>query len=82
MKSSQGFVKPQDLQYLACGCSSGEEVISMAILLREMGIHNDVQLYATDLDTTILEKAKSATYLAKNMDLNEKNYIVLKANGR
>jgi chemotaxis protein methyltransferase CheR len=57
------------------GCSSGEEVLSMAILLKEMGIHNDVSLFATDLDVNILEKAKSATYPAKNMELNEKNYI-------
>lgn len=57
------------------GCSSGEEVLSMAILLKEMGIHNDVSLFATDLDVNILEKAKTATYPAKNMELNEKNYI-------
>ncbi|HTH55727.1 MAG TPA: protein-glutamate O-methyltransferase CheR [Cyclobacteriaceae bacterium] len=57
------------------GCSSGEEVLSMAILLKEMGIHNDVSLYATDLDVNVLERAKSASYPAKNMDLNEKNYI-------
>lgn len=57
------------------GCSSGEEVLSMAILLKEMGIHQNVQLYATDLDVNILEKAKTATYPLKNMDLNEKNYI-------
>lgn len=57
------------------GCSSGEEVISMAIVLREMGIHNDVQLYATDLDVNILDKAKQASYPIKNMELNEKNYI-------
>lgn len=57
------------------GCSSGEEVLSMAILLKEMGILDSVQLYATDLDTTILERARSATYSMKNMELNEKNYI-------
>ncbi|QOI97329.1 MAG: protein-glutamate O-methyltransferase CheR [Flammeovirgaceae bacterium] len=57
------------------GCSSGEEVLSMAILLKEMGIHQDVQLYATDLDTNILERAKSGTCSIKNMELNEKNYI-------
>lgn len=57
------------------GCSSGEEVLSMAIVLKEMGILQDVQLYATDLDTTILEKAKVASYPIKNMELNEKNYI-------
>jgi chemotaxis protein methyltransferase CheR len=57
------------------GCSSGEEVLSMAIVLKEMGIHQDVQLFATDLDVNILEKAKAATYPIKNMELNEKNYI-------
>lgn len=57
------------------GCSSGEEVYSMVILLKEMGILQDVNLYATDLDVNILEKAKSGTYPIKNMELNEKNYI-------
>jgi chemotaxis protein methyltransferase CheR len=63
------------------GCSSGEEVLSMAILLKEMGIHQDVSLYATDLDVNILEKAKSASYPIKNMELNEKNYIRLEGKG-
>jgi chemotaxis protein methyltransferase CheR len=57
------------------GCSSGEEVLSMAILLKEMGIENDVTLYATDLDVNILEKAKQGVYPVKNMELNEKNYV-------
>jgi chemotaxis protein methyltransferase CheR len=57
------------------GCSSGEEVLSMTIVLKEMGIHQDVQIFATDLDVNILEKAKLATYPIKNMELNEKNYI-------
>jgi chemotaxis protein methyltransferase CheR len=57
------------------GCSSGEEVLSMTIVLQELGILQDVQIFATDLDTTILEKAKLATYPIKNMELNEKNYI-------
>jgi chemotaxis protein methyltransferase CheR len=63
------------------GCSSGEEVLSMAIMLKEMGIHQDVSLYATDLDVNILEKAKMATYPIKNMELNEKNYIRLEGKG-
>ncbi len=63
------------------GCSSGEEVISMTIVLQELGILNDVQIFATDLDTTILEKAKSASYPIKNMELNEKNYIRYEGKG-
>ncbi len=65
----------QQFRILHAGCSSGEEVLSMAILLREMGIHNDVSITATDIDTTILDKARGAAYPIKNMELNEKNYI-------
>ena len=57
------------------GCSSGEEVISMSILLHEMGIADKVNIIATDIDKPILQKAMSREYSLKNMDLNEKNYI-------
>lgn len=57
------------------GCSSGEEVVSMSILLKEMGIIDDVTIIATDLDVNILDRARAASYPVKNMDLNEKNYI-------
>ncbi|HYF67140.1 MAG TPA: protein-glutamate O-methyltransferase CheR [Ohtaekwangia sp.] len=63
------------------GCSSGEEVISMAIMLKEMGILHDVSIIATDLDLNILDKAKMATYPIKNMELNEKNYIRFQGTG-
>jgi chemotaxis protein methyltransferase CheR len=57
------------------GCSSGEEVLTMCIMLKEMGILHDVTMIATDLDVNILERAKTGIYPAKNMELNEKNYI-------
>ncbi|MDX1903279.1 MAG: protein-glutamate O-methyltransferase CheR [Thermonemataceae bacterium] len=56
------------------GCSSGEEVYSMAILLEEMGILDDVRIVATDIDHVILDKAREARYHLKNMELNSKNY--------
>jgi len=57
------------------GCSSGEEVFSMAIMLKEMGLLQKASIIATDLDKEILKKAKSGKYTLKNMELNEKNYI-------
>lgn len=57
------------------GCSSGEEVLTMCIILKEMGILQDVTITATDLDATILKRAQAATYAIKNMEMNEKNYI-------
>ena len=57
------------------GCSSGEEVYSMAILLKELGILEDSKIIATDIDDQILERARSGVYSARNMELNEKNYV-------
>ncbi|MCG8476378.1 MAG: protein-glutamate O-methyltransferase CheR [Cytophagales bacterium] len=57
------------------GCSSGEEVYSMAIMLSEMGLLDRVTIIATDLDKGILEKARKGEYALRNMELNKKNYI-------
>jgi len=57
------------------GCSSGEEVMSMCILLKEMGILHKANIIATDIDKPILAKANKGQVPVKNMELNEKNYI-------
>jgi chemotaxis protein methyltransferase CheR len=57
------------------GCSSGEEVVAMCILLDELGMIDDVSITATDLDETMLSRAKSNRYPMKNMELNARNYI-------
>ncbi len=44
------------------GCSSGEEVYSMAILLMEEGLYDRTQIYATDFNHQILMKAKEGIY--------------------
>ncbi|WP_027000573.1 CheR family methyltransferase [Eisenibacter elegans] len=56
------------------GCSSGEEVFSMAIVLQEMKALDRVQIVASDIDTAIINKAKEGKYPIKNMELNQKNY--------
>jgi chemotaxis protein methyltransferase CheR len=58
------------------GCSSGEEVYSMCILLKENGWLDKAKIWATDIDENIISKAKNAKYSLKNMqEVNEKNYI-------
>lgn len=44
------------------GCSAGQEVYSMSILLEEEGIKDRAQIYATDFNEMILEKAKAGIY--------------------
>ena len=57
------------------GCSSGEEAVSMQILLEEMGLRHKVTAYATDIDTAILRKAQTGIYSMKNYELNNSNYL-------
>ncbi|HPE87330.1 MAG: protein-glutamate O-methyltransferase CheR [Bacteroidales bacterium] len=44
------------------GCSTGEEVYSMAILLQEEGLLNRVQIYATDFNQAVLQKAREGIF--------------------
>ena len=44
------------------GCSTGEEVYSMAILLKEEGLYERTQIYATDFNEAVLQKAKDGIY--------------------
>lgn len=44
------------------GCSTGEEVYSFAILLHEEGLYERTQIYATDFNPDVLEKAKKGIY--------------------
>ncbi|MDR7236515.1 chemotaxis protein methyltransferase CheR [Neobacillus drentensis] len=57
------------------GCSSGEEVYSMAILLHEEGLYDKTRIYATDINKNILEKAKQGTFPLEGMKLYTKNYM-------
>ncbi|MBT28753.1 MAG: chemotaxis protein CheR [Thalassobius sp.] len=56
------------------GCSSGEEVFSMQILLEEMGVRDKSHTIATDIDSAIINRAKEATVSKKNIELNSSNY--------
>jgi chemotaxis protein methyltransferase CheR len=40
------------------GCSTGEEVYSLAILLEELGVYERCRIYATDISDTILDRAR------------------------
>jgi len=44
------------------GCSTGEEVYSMAILLKEEGIYDKTQIYATDFNQLVLKKASDGIF--------------------
>jgi chemotaxis protein methyltransferase CheR len=57
-----------------CGCASGEEVYSSAILLAEEGLYERTQIYATDLSPTALEQARQGVYPASRLPTFAANY--------
>jgi chemotaxis protein methyltransferase CheR len=57
------------------GCSTGEEVYSMAILLEEEGIYDRCRLYATDIDAGALKKAREGIYPLASMQEYTANYV-------
>jgi chemotaxis protein methyltransferase CheR len=57
------------------GCSTGEEVYSMAILLKEAGLLHKSLLYATDLNPIVLSSAKKGMFNIRMMKQYSENYM-------
>ena len=62
------------------GCSTGEEVYSMAILLEEEGLYDRARVYATDINEVVLNTARDGIYPLDRMQEYTQNY--LKAGGK
>jgi chemotaxis protein methyltransferase CheR len=66
------FLRPMLLNQLSvriwsAGCSLGYEAFTLAMLAREIAPHTPVKIMATDLDDTILSRAKTGTYTEAQM---------------
>ncbi|WP_135557133.1 CheR family methyltransferase [Paenibacillus cymbidii] len=57
------------------GCSTGEEVYSMAIVLHEEGLYHKTMLYATDMNEQVLRLAERGVFPLHKMQLYTKNYF-------
>lgn len=60
--STYPFIKIWD-----AGCSTGEELFSLAILLEEEGLLERTKIYATDINQKVLRQAKEGIFPATNM---------------
>jgi len=57
------------------GCSTGEEVYSLAILLQEEGVYERARIYATDINESVLERARAGVFPLEKMQEYTNNYI-------
>lgn len=56
------------------GCATGEEALSLAILLEEEGLGERCRIYATDFNDALLAQARSGRYPLHRMRTNSANY--------
>jgi chemotaxis protein methyltransferase CheR len=57
------------------GCSTGEEVYSLAILLEEEGLYDRTRIYATDINENVLATAREGIFPLDKMQQYTQNYI-------
>jgi chemotaxis protein methyltransferase CheR len=57
------------------GCSTGEEVYSMAILLEEEGLYERARIYATDINEVVVHRARAGIFPLERMQEYTENYI-------
>jgi chemotaxis protein methyltransferase CheR len=57
------------------GCSTGEEVYSMAILLQEEGLYDRARIYATDINELVLQRARAGIFPLEKMQEYTQNYL-------
>jgi chemotaxis protein methyltransferase CheR len=57
------------------GCSTGEEVFSLAIMLSELGLYERTRIYATDINETVLNRARAGVFPLDKMREYTENYI-------
>jgi chemotaxis protein methyltransferase CheR len=63
------------------GCSTGEEVYSMAMLLQEEELYERCRIYATDINEAVLQRAKEGIFPLSSMQENTSNYIAAGGTG-
>jgi len=59
----------------SAGCSTGEETYSLAILLEEEGLYGRARIYATDINETILGRARIGAFPLERMREYTQNYL-------
>lgn len=68
------FRSASSLSIWHAGCSTGEEVYSLGILLQEASLQNKAKALATDFNSNAIKEAKAGVYHKIKMIENETNY--------
>ena len=65
----------------SAGCSSGEEVYSLSILLNQAKLNCEPFIYGTDINTVMIEEAQKGIYSMRKIKSYEENYRLCELQG-
>lgn len=74
--------KLESINIWSAGCSSGEETISLAIMLHEAGMLDKCNIIGSDISRSILKVAKSNVYPSRNFKAYSKAYEQANGSGK
>lgn len=63
------------------GCATGEEVYSCSILLMEEDLYERTQIYGTDIDQAVVDRAREGIYPDARLDQFAQNYLAAGGKG-
>lgn len=63
-----------NIKVWSAGCSSGEEVYSLSILLQQAGLSPKSFIYGTDINTEVLNEARKGAYSLRRINSYTENY--------
>jgi len=66
----------QHVRVWSAGCSSGEEVYSLAILLNQVDLEKKSFIYGTDINTEMLNEARKGIYSLRKIKSYTENYLL------
>lgn len=68
------FKSKESLDIWVAGCSTGEEVFTLAIILDELGLAEKANIIASDLDLMKIDVARKGYYFRNSFEKNCENY--------
>jgi chemotaxis protein methyltransferase CheR len=60
----------------SAGCSTGQEAVTLAIMLDELGILHKSQIYASDINPYVVEEAQNGIYSLEMIENSRENYKI------
>lgn len=69
------FTEKSEIKIWVAGCSTGEEVLSLAILLHEMNLLDRTRILATDISDKAIWRASRCSFSTRYSASHEKQYL-------